>query len=243
MCGQLVVFLGTRLAEVDVLEQVGERPTVGATDRVGREARCIDGLRGREQIVPGRRRLDTGIRERRDVVPNGRLVGGLEEEPVKRSVDRAELDRIVAKVRLHIVFHEVERLQRLLPDEVLHEPRLRQERHVGRIPALDRRRELRRQLVARRCVLDIHVRVLLGEPVEHCLERLLLGAGPDAHDRDASGGATRPLGGPGALATGRTSVVPVATATGRHRGERESEQERDEMEAMPSHAAPFIDPS
>ena len=113
-----------------------------------------------DQVVEGLGRLDAGILERLDVVPNGRLVGGLENEAVKRPVDRTESDRILTEIRLHVVLHEIERLQRVLPDEVLHKPRLRQKGHVGWVTALDSCRELRRQLVACRRVLDVHVRVL-----------------------------------------------------------------------------------
>jgi hypothetical protein len=42
---QLVVLLRPGRAEVDVLEQVGERPAVGAADRVRRDARRLDRLR------------------------------------------------------------------------------------------------------------------------------------------------------------------------------------------------------
>jgi hypothetical protein len=91
--GQLVVLVRAGRAEVDVLEEVGKGPPVGAADRVGRETGRLDGLRRLEELVPRLRCRDAGILEDRDVVPDGRLVGALEQEAVELAVDRAEIDR------------------------------------------------------------------------------------------------------------------------------------------------------
>ena len=83
------------------------------------------------------------------------------------------------------------RLARVAAREVAHQARRRQRREVRRVAALDRGRELRRELVAGGRVVDGHVGVGLGEAVEHGLEGLALGAGPYTLDgSDPSTGTT-----------------------------------------------------
>ncbi len=231
MLRQLVVLLRARFAEVDVLEQVGEGPAVGAADRVGRDAGRRDRVAGLEEVVPVRRGLDACVLENGDVVPDGRLVGALEKEAVELPVDRAEVEPRLGETLLDLVLREVDRLQRAALGEVGHEARLRQRCDVGRVASLDRRREHGRRLL-RRLVGNLDVRVLLGEAVEDGLEGLALGARPHRQDADVAGdvaGASR-LG----RAAGAGRLVVVAAAAGGEKREYAGEQ-REQNEASLRH--------
>ncbi len=85
-----------------------------------------------------------------------------------------------------------DRLQLPLLHELLHEARLRDVGHVGRIAAGDGGRQHGRDVVALRRVGDRDVRVLLVEAVDHLLERLLLRRGPDAPELDGARDARVP---------------------------------------------------
>jgi hypothetical protein len=74
-----------------------------------------------------------------------------------------------------------------LVGELLHETGLRDVRHVRRMPAGDRGREHRRDVVADRLVVDLDVRIDLVEGLDHLAEGFRLGAGPDAVERHAAG--------------------------------------------------------
>jgi hypothetical protein len=186
VCGQLVVLVGAGRADVDVLEEVGERPAVGAADRIGRHARSLERLRILEEVVPGLGRLDACVLEDRDVVPDGRLVGPLEEEAVELAVNRPELDGRRGVVRRDRVLGEVDRLDLAALGVLLDRPGLGDRRQVGRIAALHGRREDGDDVVAGGVVLDVDVGALLLEAVENGLDRFLLGRHPDAHERDGS---------------------------------------------------------
>ena len=124
---------------------------------------------------------DAGVLERRDVVPDGRLVGALEEEAVELAVDRAELRPHRARSSLAIVgLRERDRLQRALVCELLDRgPAARSSPcPAGCRPATAVASTVG-MLSPRRRVLDLDARVHLLEPVDHGLERLLLVAGPD----------------------------------------------------------------
>ena len=168
------------------------------------------------------RGLDAGVLEGLDVVPDGRLVGRLEEQRVELLVERADLDDRVAEVLGDRLLREVDRLERASLDVALDEARLGHDRHVGRVAALDRRDENGRQRVAGRVVRDVDVRVLLGEPVDDRLERLLLRPRPGAHDRDLAGDVTGSLAAPGvggrrfpAAVVVVVSAAPAANAASR----------------------------
>ena len=140
-----------------------------------------------EERVPVLGGCDARVLEGGDVVPDGRLVGGLEDEAVELAVDRAELEEVLRVVGLDVRAREVDRLQRALLLELRDDAGLRDRREVGRVAALDRGAEHGRHVVAGRRVLDGHVRILALEAVQHGLEGLLLVAGPDADDRDVAG--------------------------------------------------------
>jgi hypothetical protein len=80
------------------------------------------------------RRLYAGLLEERDVVPDGRLVGRLEEHPVALAVHLGHVRRVLGEVLVDRVVGEVDRLQGALLDEVTHEAGLRDRRQVGRVP-------------------------------------------------------------------------------------------------------------
>ena len=147
------------------------------------------------------------------------------------------VDDRVAEVLGHRVRREVERLERPALDEVGHRARLRHRRDVGRVAALDRGREDGDDVVAARGVLDRHVRVVRGEAVDHGLEGLLLGAGPDPDHRNVAGDASS--------AVVSSAVVPlrarfVVAATTCSDEEQEGEHETDEVKALALHASPFV---
>ena len=236
---QLVVLLRTGLAEVDVLEQVGEGPAVGAADRVGRDAGRRDRVAVLEEVVPVRRGLDACVRENGHVVPDGRLVGALEKEAVELPVDRAEVEPRLREALLDRVLREVDRLQCAALGEVRHEPRLRQGGDVGRVAALDRGREHRRRLRCR-LVGDLHVRVLGGEAVENGLEGLALGAGPHRQDADVAGDVAGLSPGGGGSAG---LVVVAATAGGEKREYADEQCEQNEPSLRHSRAPSLSVPS
>ena len=93
-------------------------------------------------------RLDSGLLEGRDVVPDGRLVGALEQDPVLRPVDGADVRDGLAEVVDDRLPEVVEGLERALLGEARHQPRLPDRRDVGRVAAFDRGREQRREVVA-----------------------------------------------------------------------------------------------
>ena len=102
-----------------------------------------------EEVVPVVRGLDARVLERRDVVPDGRLVGRLEEQRIELLVERADLDDGLAEVLGDRLLGEVDRLEHASFDVALDQARLGHDRDVGRIAALDRRGEHGRQRVAR----------------------------------------------------------------------------------------------
>ena len=181
---QLVVEVRAGAADVDVLEQVRQRPAVGAGDRVRRQPGGLDGLGGRDHVVERRGRLYPGRLVGRDVVPAERLAARLEQEAVEGAFELRDLRDGLAVVLDHHVAHEVERQQVAGRGELADEAGLGGSRQIGRVAALDRRRQQGGQVVAGRVVGDLDVRVLLAEAVEHGLEVLRLDVLPDAHDRD-----------------------------------------------------------
>ena len=163
------------------------------------------------EVLPRLGRLDAGLLEGRDVVPDGRLVGALEHDAVLRAVDRADVgDRLAERVDDRLA-QVVDRLDRVLLGEVGHQPRLADRCDVGRVPSLDGGGEQRREVVAAGRVLDGDVRIQLREAVDHGLERRLLVAAPDRHHRERSGDVLAPLG---------AAAAVVTAATCRHERER-----------------------
>ena len=120
------------------------------------------------------------------VVPDRRLVAGLEDEAVDLGVERREPDPRRREVRQQRLRRVADRLQRALVDELLDEARLRDVRHVRRLAARDGGREHGRKVVADRLVGDLHVRVHLVERLDHVPEGRCLGTGPDAVEGDAA---------------------------------------------------------
>ena len=191
---ELVVHLGSRRAEVDVLEDVRHRPADVDADRVRGDPRGLKRVAGFVQLVPGLGSAHARLLEGRDVVPHGRLVSPLEHDPVLRPVDRADVRDGFPEVVDDRLAQVVDRLKGPLLHEALHEPGLAHGGDVGRIAAFDSGRQQRCKVVAAGRVLDVDVRVELVEAVDHGLERLLLLAAPDRHHRDVAGDVLAALG-------------------------------------------------
>ena len=147
----------------------------------------LDRVRRRHELGPRLRRVHARVLEGVGVVPDGGLVARLEDEPVDLLVERAQSDPRRREVRREDALRVGHGLERALVDELLHETRLGDVGHVGRVTAGDRRRHHRRQVVADRLVVDLDVRVLLVEGGDHLPERRGLGARPDTVERDAPG--------------------------------------------------------
>jgi hypothetical protein len=106
---------------------------------------------------------------------------------------------------------------------------LRDRGEVGRIAALDGRGEDGDELVAARRVVDRDARVLLGEAVDHGLERGLLLAAPDRHDRDRAGDVPAGLGCGSVLAR----LVVAAAAAGADSRQQEDEEQGEQVQTVP----------
>ncbi len=238
---ELVVHVSTGRPQIDVLEEVGERPALGSADRVGGKARGLDRLGVREELLPVFGGLDAGVLEGLDVVPVGRLVGSLEEHGVELVLERPHFDDRLGEVLGDGVLREVDRLQRPSLHVLLDEPRLGDNRHVRGAPTLHGRRENGRKRVAGRVVRDVDVGVLLGEAVDDRLERLLLRPRPRAHDRDLPRDRRSSTPGVGGARFPRALLVVVSAARGCEEREGEHQRENEQMTAMfPHQLAPFV---
>ena len=212
---------------------VSVQPSAPPIEYAGRPD-CVERLGRGEEVVPRLRRLDAGLLECGDVVPDGRLVGRLEEQAVGRAVDRADVEDRLAEVLRDLIRDEVDRLERPALREVGHDARLRETRHLGRIAALDRSREDGDDVVAAGGVGDRGVRVLLLERVDHGLEELLLVTGPHAGERDRAGDGLRRR-----FRGGRPSGFVVVAATCSDE-EQEGEHQSEEGQALALHESPFV---
>ena len=204
---QLVVHLRAGGTEVDVLEEIRDRPADVHAHRVRRDPGGLDRVADLCEVVPRLRRLDPGLLEGRDVVPDRRFVGALEHHAVLRALDSARIGDVLAEGVHDLLPKIVDRLDRVLPREVGHQAGLPERGDCRRVATLDRCREQRREVVAARRVPDAHVRIGLLEAVDHGLERLLLLAGPDRHHRDGAGDVLAPC-------CVSSSVVVAAAACG-----------------------------
>src|SRR5690606_594922 len=150
-------------------------------------------------------------------VPQDRLVRGLDHDAVGLAVGGAELLPVRREVLLHLG-HDVvgQRLEGALLGVLLHQARLRQDRHVRRVAGLDAGAEERVGVLTGGGVVDRGAGLLLDR-VQDLPEVLLLRAGPlgRALDRGA-------LQLPAAL--GRRVAVVAAAARG---GRREDHSRRD----------------
>ncbi|MDQ0712575.1 hypothetical protein QFZ55_002027 [Streptomyces luteogriseus] len=182
--GEGVVLLGSGLGEVDVLEPVGEGPAVLPGHGERGETGIRHGPAGLEHVVVALRGLHAGLLEGVGAVPDGRLVGGLEVQAVEGAVDAAVLlphggvsrvDGLLGLLR--------QRLEPALPRELLEHADLRDHHDVGGVATLDLAADDGGDVVAGGRELRLGAG-LLGEGVEHLLEVLLLGAGPDAGHGD-----------------------------------------------------------
>ena len=206
MLRELVVHLRARGPEIDVLEDVADRPADVYAHRVRRDPGRLERVAVLGEVGPGLRRLDSRLLEIGDVVPDGRFVGALEHHGVLLAVHLAGLGDVLSEGVHDLALQIVDRLDRTLLREVGHEPGLTKGCDVRRLAALHRGREQRREVVAPGRVLDVHVRVLLLEPVDHGLERRLLLAGPDRHHRERTADVL--------VAAGVAVVVAVAASAG-----------------------------
>jgi hypothetical protein len=128
---------------------------------------------------------------------------------------------------------ELERLEGPPLDEVGDQSWLSDGGEVGRVPALDRGRETRHEVVTRRYVFHVGVGILLGEAVDDGLNACLLVSHPDPHERD--GARDFPAGRCGRLRSGagvgclrladRRRNLLVIPAT---RGDEEGHQQKHE---------------
>src|SRR5439155_20356601 len=176
-----VVHVWAGLPDDDVLEPVGPGPSrcrarLEADAPRGR-AGVGDLFRERREVVP---RLRHGValgRERLRVVPDRSLEGGLDEDADLLAIDLGELDERVGVLTLHRVHvedvAEIDELARLR--ELRHQPRPRKTSKVGRVPALNTRRE--DGVIARAFVLHLDAG-LIFEWLHHREERVLLAPAP-----------------------------------------------------------------
>src|SRR5439155_1842288 len=101
------------------------RPPIGAADGERRSAGRLERLRCLEELRPRTDVRDTRVFERGNVVPNGRLVGALDQEAVDVTADDADLRDVGRVVLRKCGLRVVDVLQRALLLEVADEPRLR----------------------------------------------------------------------------------------------------------------------
>jgi hypothetical protein len=162
-----------------------------------------------------------------DVVPDGRLVGRLEEQAVELAVDGSQRDPGRAVVLRDRRPRKGDRLQVTLRRELPYERRLTDRRDVRRLPSCDRGGEDRRRVVPAGRVGDVRPRVLLLETRDDRVDRLLLLCGPDADHGDLARHALARSG----------SAYPEQ---GHERRRQNSKRQR--MESVPPHAAtPFVE--
>src|SRR5690606_36388273 len=231
----LVVNLGTRGAQDDVLDPVGRGPAgrvTGLDAGAPRHAAVLDDLRGEvHHLGPRRRDLVAGVLEHRRRVPDVRLDVRPERRGVERAVDGAVLLPRLAEELVDVrdgLLRCGDDLVREVVDDRVEQAGLRQVRDVGGVARLDADEQLRLEL-ARALVVDRDARALLERVVRRLLRRLL---GLD--DRRVDGdlralevtellvGGAVDLRGRGVPAAVTAVAVPAAATAARREHEREA---------------------
>ena len=180
---QLVVRLGAGDPDVDVLEPVGERPSVHPAERQRYLAVVDVGGDDVQELVERVGRVVPEGFERRRLVPEGALRVRRGEQAVQLSVERPQVEDALGVVGVdaaHVHAEVREREGDTVVDELLHDAGPRDQRDVGRVAAGDARRQHGRQVSLARVAHRYPGG--LGEGVEHLEEAGLLGVAPGGHD-------------------------------------------------------------
>ncbi len=218
----LVVDVGARLSDHEVLDPVGSRPAAGRS-ALEADAPRRRPIRG-DLVDEGGHAIEVlgdgvaGRLERGRVVEDQPLDGDLREDADQLVVDGAGVDParvVLGSVGVHV--DDVgERDEIAVPSVLRHRAWTGEARDVRRVAAGDLGRQLRVD-VAGRGVLDLDA-MLVGPRLNHRQERLLLGVGVDSEDADRA--PELPFA---AAAPGPGAAVVVA-GTGRQHEHRDDEQ-------------------